>query len=148
MTIRRFDPFQELSSLQNRVNQVFGAAYARDDQFAATTAWVPPVDIYETAGHDLVIKAELPDVPREDISVTVEQNTLMIKGAKKTPADVAEDQFKRVERRFGAFSRSFTLPSTVDAAKVSADYRNGVLTVTLPYREEAKPRSIAVDIAA
>ena len=101
-------------------------------------SWVPPVDIFETEGHDLVIKAELPDMTREDIEVTVEHNTLTLKGEKKLPADVKDEQFRRVERRYGTFSRSFTLPTTVDAAKVSADYKNGVLTVKLPFREEAQ----------
>ena len=110
--------------------------------------WAPPVDIYETAGHDLVIKAELPDVNREDVEVTVENNTLTLKGTKSLPTDVKEEQFRRIERRYGSFARSFTLPNTVDATKVSAEFKNGVLTVKLPYREEAKPRTINVDVAA
>ena len=107
-----------------------------------------PVDIYETEAHDLVIKAELPDMTREDIEVTVENNTLTLKGERKLPADVKEEQFRRIERSYGAFSRSFTLPNTVDATKVSAEYKNGVLTVKLPFREEAKPRTINVEVAA
>jgi HSP20 family protein len=109
---------------------------------------VPPVDIYETEAHDLVIKAELPDMTREAIEVTVEHNTLTIKGTKNPPAEVKDEHFRRVERSYGTFSRSFTLPNTVDATKVSADYKNGVLTVKLPYREEAKPRTINVEVAA
>jgi HSP20 family protein len=110
--------------------------------------WIPPVDIYETEEHDLVVKAELPDMRREDIEVTVENNTLVLRGTKKLPEGVKEEQIRRVERSYGAFSRSFTLPNTVDATKVSADYKNGVLTVKLPYREEAKPRTINVEVAA
>jgi HSP20 family protein len=109
---------------------------------------VPPVDIYETEGHDLVLKAELPDMAREDIELTVERNTLTLKGTRKRPADVKEEQIRRIERRYGSFARSFTLPPTVDATRVSADYKNGVLTVKLPFREEAKPRTINVEIAA
>src|SRR6187549_4203409 len=148
MTITRFDPFREFSTLQDRMNRLFGDVYLRDEELTSRGNWVPPVDIYETAGHDLVIKAELPDVNREDVEVTVENNTLTLKGTKSLPTEVKEEQFRRVERRYGAFARSFTLPNTVDASKVSADYRNGVLTVKLPYREEAKPRTINVEVAA
>jgi HSP20 family protein len=141
MTITRFDPLRDLS-------RFFGDVYLRDEELTSHGNWVPPVDIYETTGRDLVIKAELPDVNREDVEVTVENNTLTLRGKKSLPTDVKEEQFRRVERRYGSFARSFTLPTTVDASKVSADYKNGVLTVKLPYREEAKPRTINVDVAA
>jgi HSP20 family protein len=120
------------------------------DEAVATQAghWAPPVDIYETEEHDVVIKAELPDMAREDIDVTVDHQTLTIKGTRKAPADVPEDRYRRVERRYGTFSRSFTLPNTADSTKVSADYKNGVLTVKLPFRAEARPRTIPVDVAA
>ena len=122
--------------------------YVPYEGIAAQGTWAPPVDIYETESKDLVIKAELPDMNREDIEVTVENNTLTLKGTKKLPADVKEEQFRRVERSYGTFNRSFTLPNTVDASKVSADYKHGVLTVKLPYREEARPRTINVEVAA
>lgn len=148
MTITRFDPFREFATLQGRMNRLFGDVYLRDEDITSRGNWVPPVDIYETSDRDLVIKAELPDMTREDVEVTVEHNTLTLRGTKSLPADVKEDQFRRIERRYGAFVRSFTLPNTVDATKVSADYKNGVLTVKLPYREEAKPRTINIDVAA
>src|SRR5262245_61734591 len=148
MTITRFDPFRELTTLQDRMNRLFGDVYLRDEEITSHGNWVPPVDIFETAGRDLVIKVELPDVNREDVEVTVENNTLTLRGEKKLPADVKDEQFRRVERRYGKFSRSFTLPTTVDAAKVSADYKNGVLTVKLPFKEEARPRTINVEVAA
>ena len=110
--------------------------------------WVPPVDIFQNDDKEVVLKAELPDMVREAIDITVENGTLTIKGEKKVASDVKEDQFHRIERRYGAFSRSFSLPPTVDAARVSAEYKNGVLTVRLPLREDAKPRQIKVDIAA
>ncbi len=138
MTITRFDPFRSF----------FGDVYLRDEEITSRGNWAPAVDIYETAGHDLIIKAELPDMNREDVEVTVENNTLTLKGTKNFPVDVKEEQFRRVERRYGSFVRSFTLPNTVDATKVSAEYKNGVLTVKLPYREEAKPRTINVEVAA
>jgi HSP20 family protein len=106
------------------------------------------VDIYETEGHDLVVKAELPDMAREDIEVTIEHNILRLKGTKKAIADVKDEQYRRIERNFGTFTRTFTLPSTVDGTKVSADYKNGVLTITLPFKEEARPRTINVGVAA
>ena len=148
MTITRFDPFREFSTLQDRMNRLFGDVYLRDEELTSRGNWVPPVDIYETEAHDLVIKVELPDVNREDVQVTVENNTITIKGNKNFPGDVKEEQFRRVERRYGSFVRSFTLPNTVDASKVGAEYKNGVLTVKLPYREEAKPRTINVEVAA
>jgi HSP20 family protein len=148
MAITRFDPFREFATLQDRMNRLFGDVYLRDEDVTQHGSWVPPVDIYETDGHDLVIKAELPDMQREDIDVTVEHNVLTLRGTKKAPADVKDDQFRRVERRYGAFARSFTLPQTVDATRVAAEYKNGVLTVKLPFREESKPRTINVEVAA
>ena len=148
MAITRFDPFREFTTLQDRMNRLFGDIYLRDEDVSGRSSWVPPVDIYETDNHDLVVKAELPDLTREDIEVTVENNTLTIRGERKLPGDVKEGQFRRVERAYGSFSRSFTLPNTVDASRVSADYRNGVLTVRLPFREEAKPRTVNVEVAA
>jgi len=104
--------------------------------------------VFQTGEHELVLKAELPDMTREDIDVTVENFVLTIKGEKKLATDVKEEQFHHIERRYGAFSRSFSLPRTVDSGKVAAEYKNGVLTVRLPLREEAKPRQIKVDVAA
>ena len=109
---------------------------------------MPPVDIYQNGEHELVLKAELPDMTREDIDITVDNGTLTIRGEKKFSGEVKEESFHRIERRYGSFSRSFSLPQTVDTAKVGAEYKNGVLTVRLPLREEAKPRQIKVDVAA
>lgn len=148
MAITRFDPFREFATLHHQMNRLFGDAYVRDEDVTQRGSWVPPVDIFETEGHDLVIKAELPDMTREDIDVTVENNTLTLRGTKKPPVDVKEEQFRRVERHYGAFSRSFTLPTTVDSSKVGAEYKNGVLTIRLPFREEARPRTITVEVAA
>ena len=151
MTLVRWDPFREFTQIQDRLNRVFTDAYGRsgsDEGFLTSGAWVPPVDIYQNGDTELVLKAELPDMVREDIDVTVDNGTLTIKGEKKFAGEPKEEQFHRIERRYGAFSRSFSLPPTVDATKVSAEYKNGVLTVKLPVREEAKPRSIKVDVAA
>ena len=119
-----------------------------DFGFSAANGWVPPVDIYQTGEHELVLKAELPDMTREDIDINIENFVLTIKGEKKLATDVKEEQFHHVERRYGSFTRSFSLPTTVDPSRVTAEYKNGVLTVRLPLREEAKPRSIKVDVAA
>jgi HSP20 family protein len=147
--VRWTDPFREFSQLQDRLNRAFADAYGRhDDALLTSGSWVPPVDIYQNGDSELVLKAELPDMTREDIELTVDKGTLTIKGEKKFANDVKEEQFHRVERRYGAFSRSFSLPPTVDTARVGADYKNGVLTVRLPLREEAKPRQIKVDVAA
>ena len=147
MNIVRFDPFREMAVLQDRVNRAFGDLSRRyDDDLTARGAWVPAVDIYQTDNHTLVLKVELPDVTREDIDLRVENNTLTITGQKHRDKDVKEAQYHRIERTFGAFSRTFTLPPTVDAGKIGAEYKNGVLTVSLPLREEAKPRQIQVTV--
>ena len=149
--VRWSDQFREFAHLQDRINRVFSDGYGRPDHeegLLTSGSWVPPVDIYQTNDKELVIKAELPDMTREDIDVTVDNGTLTIKGEKKVSSDVREEQFHRVERRYGTFSRSFTLPQTVDTAKVAAEYKNGVLSVRLPLREEAKPRQVKVDVAA
>ena len=129
MTLVRWDRFRELSQLT-----------------AGSSA--PPVDVYQNGDQEIVLKAELPDMTREDIDITVENGTLTIKGEKKPASDVPHDQFHRIERRYGSFSRSFSLPQTVDTGKVAADYKNGVLTVRLPLREEAKPRQVKIEVAA
>jgi len=105
------------------------------------------VDIYSN-GHDLVLKAELPDMKEEEIELTIEDNTLTVSGEKKLDAEVTEELFHRIERSYGSFARTFTLPPTVDASKVSAQYKAGVLTVRLPLREEAKPNRIKIAVAA
>jgi HSP20 family protein len=148
MAIVRWDPFRDLAEVQERVNRVLGEFYGgrgQDDVMRRGT-WIPPVDIYEGPNHEMVIKAELPDIRREDIDIRVEDNTLTISGEKKLDEDVKQEQFHRVERAYGTFARSFSLPATIDTEKVNADYKNGVLTVKLPMREEAKPKQIQVKV--
>ena len=147
MAIVKVDPFREIAAMQDRMSRLFGDVYLRDEDTGFKGTWTPVVDIYETEGHDLVLKAEVPGMSREDIEVTVEHSTLVLKGNKKFDSEVKEENYRRIERAYGTFHRSFTLPSTVDPSKVSADYKNGVLTVKLPFREEAKPRTITVDVA-
>ena len=149
MTIVRFDPFRELASMQDRMNRLMGDRYARqgDDDLMASGSWLPPVDIYQTGRHELVLKAELPGVNQQDIDLRVENNTLTIRGERKLDSNVKEDAYHRIERTYGAFSRSFSLPNTIDTEKVSADFKEGVLTVTLPVRDEAKPKQIQVKVS-
>jgi HSP20 family protein len=147
--VRWSDPFREFTHLQDRINRVFTDAYGRADEGLTTSgAWVPPVDVYQNGDHEVVLVAELPAMKKEDIDITVDGGTLTIKGEKRMAGELKEEQFHRIERRYGSFSRSFSLPPTVDAGKVAAEYRDGVLTVRLPMREESKPRQIKVDVAA
>lgn len=147
MSIVRFDPFREMAALQERVNRAFGDVNRRyDDDLTSRGSWTPSVDIYETDNHTLVLKAELPDVAREDIDLRVENNTLTISGTKKMDKEIKEQQYHRIERMYGSFTRTFTLPPAVDASRIGAEYKNGVLSVTLPLREEAKPRQIQVAV--
>ena len=135
MAIVRFDPFRGFS-VQGTLPRL------------SEGTWVPAVDIYETEQNELVIKAGLPEMKREAIAVTVEQGTLTISGERAPGADVPRDAFRRVERAYGKFSRRFALPRAVDAAKVAAEYKDGVLTVRLPLREESKPRTVPVAVAS
>jgi HSP20 family protein len=147
--VRWTDPIREFAHLQDRINRVFTDTYGRsDDGLLTSGTWVPPVDIFQNGDKEVVLKAELPDMSQEDIDVTVDNGTLTIRGEKKISNEVKEEQFHRIERRYGAFSRAFTLPRTVDTGKVGAEYKNGVLTVRLPLKEEAKPRQVKVDVAA
>jgi HSP20 family protein len=147
MTLVRFDPFRELSAVQDRMNRLLGEIYRpTEDDLMRRGAWVPPVDIYDTGKHELVIKAELPDMSKDEIEISVENSTLTLRGEKKMDQTIKDEQCHRIERVYGSFSRSFSLPPTVDTSKVSADYKNGVLTITLPLREEAKPKQIQVQV--
>lgn len=148
MAIVRFDPFRDLAVLQDRMNRLFNDAYTprQSDELMNRGTWTPAVDIYEVDG-GLVLKAELPDMRREDIDVSVENNTLTLKGERKLDHEIKQENFHRIERAYGSFVRSFSLPNTVDAGKIAAEYKSGVLTIKLPVREEAKARQIQIDAA-
>lgn len=148
-----WDPVRELAQLQDRINRAFSNTYARgsgpagaDEGLMSTGTWAPAVDIYQTSEHELVLKADLPDISSQDIQLTVNNDTLTISGEKRFSNEVKADQCHRIERRYGTFSRSFSVPSSIDVSKISAEHKNGVLTVRLPTREEAKPRQIKVDV--
>jgi HSP20 family protein len=149
MSIIRWEPFRDLVSTQDRFNQLFNDTFARafgDQQEVSPRAWIPPVDIFET-GDSLVLKAELPGINPDDVEIRVEDNTLYLKGERKFEKEVKEESLHRVERSYGTFTRSFALPNTINADTVKAEYENGVLTLTMPKREEAKPRTIKINVS-
>jgi len=141
----RFEPFHNLSTLQNQVNRLFETNFpARADNSALTT-WAPAVDIYETE-NELVIKADLPEITEKELDVRVENNMLTIRGERKFEEKVKEENYLRIERTYGSFSRSFSLPNTVNTEAIKAEYKNGVLTVEMPKRAESKPKQVKVNV--
>ena len=146
-TIARFQPIRGFSTLHDQVNRLFNAGFSSQGDESALTTWAPAVDIYETP-NELVVKADLPDVNEKEIDIRVENNLLTIRGERKFEKSVSEDNYLRVERTYGAFSRSFSLPNTVNSEAIAAEYKNGVLTVNLPKREESKPRQVKVTVNA
>jgi HSP20 family protein len=145
MTIMRYDPFRDLRTLQEEVNRLFSTNMSRafDDEGIGRGAWAPSVDIYENKDH-IVLEAELPGMKQEDFDLSIENNVLTLRGERKFEKTDESDSYHRVERSYGAFTRSFTLPQTVSAEGANAEYNNGVLRVTLPKREETKARRIQV----
>lgn len=136
---------RELAVMQERMNRAWcGVQQRRPEEATRRGSWTPAVDIYQPNDSEIVVKAELPGLRREDIDVTVEQGTLTIRGQRRREDAVAEQAYHRVERSYGSFARSFTLPATVDASGVRADYRDGMLTVRLPLRRDAQPHQIQV----
>jgi HSP20 family protein len=141
--ITRWTPIHDLAAVEvDRLNRMFSNVFGEP---FTQGAWTPAVDIFEAPNHDLIVKAELPAMKKEEIKVSVEQNVLTLEGERKFDEAVAKDQYHRLERGFGAFRRSFTLPATADAARISASYVDGVLTITIPQREEAKAREVQIN---
>jgi len=148
MAIVRWEPFRDLMTLQERMNRMFDESFGRlraTDDSVDSGVWSPAVDIYET-DHDIVLKAELPEVKEKDIDIRLENNTLTLKGERKFEKETKEENYHRVERAYGAFSRSFTLPVTVDQDKINAEYKDGILKITMPKKEETKPKQVKVNI--
>ena len=144
----RWEPFREMTNLQSTLNRILTQEYAQSgDDLMASGSFLPPVDIYEDENH-FKLHFEVPGMNEKDIDIRLENNTLTVRGERKFQNEQKEENFRRVERRYGAFARSFTLPNTVDAEKVAAHYENGVLTVELAKRAEAKPKQIKVNIGA
>ena len=147
MAIVRWEPFRDLLASQRDFDRLFREAFspAFGEGELSTRTWAPPVDIYEN-GDSLVLKAEVPGVDPKDVEVRVEDNTLYLKGERKFEKEVKDDKYHRVERSYGTFTRSFSLPNSIDAEKVQADYKDGILTLTMPKREEAKPKTIKINV--
>ena len=144
-TLNRWEPFRGAATLQEQVNRLFGNVLERSAEESNLTSWAPAVDIYETE-HELVVKADLPEVDSKDLDIRVENNLLTIRGERKFEKKVNEENYLRVERAYGSFSRSFSLANTVNSEAIKADYQNGALTLTIPKREEAKPKQIKVNV--
>ena len=147
-TITHWDQSRGLTSLQDQVNRLFEGSFTRDrSDHADLATWAPPVDIYETE-NELVVKADLPDLQEEDIDVRVVSNMLTIRGERKFEKGVNEDNYLRVERAYGPFTRSFSLPNTVKSEGIHAGYHNGVLTLHMAKREESKPKQIKISVSS
>jgi HSP20 family protein len=149
MAIVRFEPLRDLIQLQQRMSRLFDDSHregAESDDWALGGSWAPPVDIYEQDGN-IVLKAEVAGVDPQDVDVRVENNVLTLRGERKFTEEAKRDSYHRVERSYGSFSRSFTLPTVVDTEKIKAEVKDGVLRVTLPKKEEAKPRQIQIQAA-
>lgn len=149
MALMRWEPYREFGGLQDRINRLFSDLHGRgrdDDDVMTGGSWIPAVDIYRSTSGDIVLKAEVPGVNKDDLDLRVENSTLTLRGERRISQDIKEEQYHRVERAYGTFSRSFSLPNTVDTSSVRADFADGVLTVTMPIREEQKPKQIEVQI--
>ena len=148
MAIMRWEGFRDLLSLQDRMNRLFDESYRgrqAGEDWALGGSWAPAVDIYEQNGN-IVLQAELPGLDPKDVDVRVENNVLTLRGQRKLEETVTKDSFHRVERSYGSFTRSFTLPNVVDTEKIQATYKDGVLRLTLPTKEEAKPKQIVINV--
>ena len=144
--LNRFEPFRSTSGLESQVGRIFNELFDRSQE-SNLTSWAPAVDIFENE-HELVVKADLPDVKPEELDIRVENNILTIRGERKFEKKVDEKNYLRVERAYGSFARSFALANTVNSEAIKADYKDGVLTLTIPKREEAKPKQIKVNVGA
>jgi HSP20 family protein len=142
--LNRFEPFRGAATLHEHLNRVFGEGFSRGEESNLTT-WAPPVDILETE-HQLIVKADLPDVDPKELDIRVENDILTIRGERKFQKQVNENNYLRIERSYGSFARSFSLANTVNSEATKADYQNGVLTLIIPKREEAKPKQIKVNV--
>jgi len=147
MAVVKWDPFRDLLSIQDRMNRLFEQTLSRSrsEEGIAASTWTPSVDIYETP-ETIVLKAELPGLSREDIEIQIRDNALSLKGERRFAKDAQQENYLRIERAYGAFQRSFTLPATIQQDKIRAVFRDGVLELTLPKAEEAKSKKIAIEV--
>jgi HSP20 family protein len=145
IALNHFGPFRGAASLQNHLNRLFNESVERNSDETSLTTWAPAVDIHETE-HELVVKADIPGVKPEELDIRVENNILTIRGERKFEKQVNESNYLRIERSYGTFARSFSLANTVNTAAIKAEYKNGVLTLSVPKRDEAKPKQIKVNV--
>jgi HSP20 family protein len=145
--LTRWDPLRDLTTMQNRLNRFVRESYSPEgpEEALTTTSFAPPVDIYEDE-HTIAVKMDVPGIDEKDIDVRMENNTLTVHGERKIEKEEKEENFRRVERQYGSFTRSFTLPSSVDTGQVSAQYDKGVLKISLAKKAEAKPKQIKVNV--
>ena len=145
--LTRWDPYRELNTLQDRMNRLFNASFSNEgrDESLATSGFAPAVDVYEDE-HNVTLKIEVPGIDEKDIDVRVENNILSVHGERKIEKEEKEENYRRIERQYGSFTRTFTLPNTVDTESASANYDKGVLKVTLAKKAEAKPKQIKVNV--
>jgi len=147
MAVVKWDPFRDLLSIQDRMNKLFEQTLSRSraEEGIAPSTWTPAVDIYETP-EAIVLQADLPGLRREDIDIQIRDDTLTLRGERRFAKDVHEESYLRIERAYGAFHRSFTLPATIQQEKIRAVFRDGILELTLPKAEEVKPKKIAIEV--
>src|SRR5215467_5560342 len=145
--LTRWDPFREFSTLQDRMNRLFRDSYGEGQEALTTSTFAPPVDVYEDE-HNVTLKIEVPGIDEKDIDVRIENNTLTVHGERKFEKEEKEENYRRVERQYGSFTRTFTLPNTIDSEQVTADYDKGVLKVKLAKKAEAKPKQIKVNVGS
>jgi HSP20 family protein len=143
--LTRWEPFREFATLQDRINRVFRESYSGNQDESLTSTFAPAVDVYEDE-HKVALKIEVPGIEEKDIDVRVENNTLTVYGERKIEKEEKEENYRRVERQYGSFTRTFTLPQSVDTENVAANYDKGVLKITLPKKAEAKPKQIKVNV--
>src|SRR5881628_1897068 len=145
--LTRWDPFREFSTLQDRMNRLFQQSYGDREESLTTSTFAPAVDVYEDE-HNVTLKIEVPGIDEKDIDVRIENNTLTVHGERNFEKEEKEENYRRIERQYGSFTRSFTLPSSVDSGHVSAHYDNGVLKIKLAKKAEAKPKQIKVNVGS
>ena len=147
-SISRLDPFRGINSLQDQVNRLFDETFSRGRSAESEMGtWAPAVDIYETE-QELVLKADLPEVIQQEIDIRIENNMLTIRGERKFHNEVSQDNYLRIERAYGPFTRSFSLPNTINTEAIKADYHNGVLSIRMPKREESRPKQIRIGVGS
>src|ERR1700731_2361233 len=145
-SLNRFEPFRRVATLQDQINRLFNDGIERTGEDSRLSTWAPAFEIYETE-HELVVKADVPQVDPKALDIRVENNILTLRGERKFESKVSEEKYLRVERTYGSFSRSFALANTVNTEAIKADYHDGVLTLSIPKREEAKPKQIKINVA-